>query len=445
MVLSTAWKIDHQGFEAAREEVSLIKFFVAEVMSEVVDRAIQVHGALGLTDDTPLARYYAHERAARIYDGPDEVHKLAAARRILKRYAPAPPAGELDAPEPVRAGEELDLEKLVPYLRRTLEVAEGEVMVEQFPRGHSNLTYLVRLGGREVVLRRPPFGSKVKSAHDMGREFRVLSRLAPVYPRVPRPIAYCEDTSILGAPFYLMERLRGLILRRRPPEGRRLGPEAVRRLGESFVDTLVELHALDYRAIGLGEFGNPDGFVERQVRGWTQRYQDARTDEIPGMDEVARWLAAHIPASPPATVIHNDYKYDNLVLDPRDPTRVIGILDWEMSTIGDPLMDLGTALCYWVQADDPEPLKAARFGPTTLPGSFTRRELAERYAEKSGRKLDHVVFYYCFGLFKTAVVVQQIYYRYQQGLTRDPRFADLGQGVHVLAAQAAANLGRAGL
>jgi alkylation response protein AidB-like acyl-CoA dehydrogenase/aminoglycoside phosphotransferase (APT) family kinase protein len=446
MVLSTAWKADRQGFPAAREEVSLIKFFVAEVMGEVVDRAVQVHGALGLTDDTPLAHYYAHERAARIYDGPDEVHKLAAARRILKRYATTSAApGTLDGTEPVRAGEELDLERLTPYLRRTLDVAGGDVAVSQFPRGHSNLTYLVKIGEREVVLRRPPFGSKVKSAHDMGREFRVLSRLAPAGARVPRPLAYCEDTSILGAPFYLMERLAGVILRRRPPQGLELDAATVRRLGEAFVDTLVELHALDYRALGLGDFGNPEGYVERQVRGWAQRYQDARTHDIAEMETVAGWLSTHVPASPPPAVVHNDYKYDNLVLDPRDPTRILGILDWEMATIGDPLMDLGTALCYWVQADDPEPLRAARFGPTTLPGSFTRRELAQRYAEKSGRSLEHVVFYYCFGLYKTAVVVQQIYYRYRQGLTRDERFADLIQGVRVLAAQAAESHTRRGL
>jgi alkylation response protein AidB-like acyl-CoA dehydrogenase/aminoglycoside phosphotransferase (APT) family kinase protein len=444
MVLHAADKADREGFPAARVEVSLIKFFVAEVMGEVVDRAIQVHGALGLTDDTPLAHYFAQERAARIYDGPDEVHKLSAARRILKRYA-VPAADVLDGTQPVRAGEELDLERLTPFLRRALGVEAGDIVVEQFPRGHSNLTYLVRMDGAEVVLRRPPFGSKVRSAHDMGREFRVLSHLAPVYSRVPKPIAYCEDASILGAPFYLMERLRGLILRRRLPEGVSLDPGRVRRLCESFVDTLVELHGLDYRAAGLGELGNPDGYVERQVRGWTQRYQDARTDDIPEMETVAAWLAAHIPASPAPAVVHNDYKYDNLVLDPADPTRVRGILDWEMATIGDPLMDLGTALCYWVQADDPEPLQAARFGPTTLPGSFTRRELAERYAEKSGRALDHVVFYYCFGLFKTAVVVQQIYFRYRQGLTRDERFADLIQGVRALAAQAAAHRERGAL
>jgi alkylation response protein AidB-like acyl-CoA dehydrogenase/aminoglycoside phosphotransferase (APT) family kinase protein len=446
MVLATAWKADHEGFAAAREEVSLIKFFVAEVMGEVVDRAVQVHGALGLTDDTPLGRYYAHERAARIYDGPDEVHKLAAARRILRRYAAGGPGtGAIDGPATVRAGEELDRERLAPYLRQALGVPEGEVSVEQFPRGHSNLTYLVRVGGREVVLRRPPFGSKVKTAHDMGREFRMLSALAPAWARVPRPIAFCDDASILGAPFYLMERLRGLILRRRPPDGLALDPPTVRRLCESFVDTLVELHALDYRALGLADFGHPEGYVERQVRGWTRRYQDSRTDDIADMDAVAAWLAENRPPSPPSTVVHNDYKYDNLVLDPADPTRVSGILDWEMSTIGDPLMDLGTALCYWVQADDPEPLQAARFGPTLLPGSFTRRELAERYAARSGRGLEHAVFHYCFGLYKTAVVVQQIYYRYKQGLTRDERFADLIQGVHVLAAQAAASRHRSSL
>jgi aminoglycoside phosphotransferase (APT) family kinase protein len=342
----------------------------------------------------------------------------------------------IDGTRPVRAGEELDLARLAEYLRHTLGV-EGAIDVEQFPGGHSNLTYLVRVGAREMVLRRPPFGSRVKSAHDMGREHRVLSHLAPVYPKAPRPLAYCADPALLGAPFYLMEPVRGLILRKSVPPGLTLEPGTVDRLCAVFVDALVELHAVDYTAAGLGDLGNPEGYVERQVSGWSKRYEDARTDEIPEMAALTAWLAAHRPPSPPPTLLHNDFKYDNLVLDPERLTAVRGVLDWEMCTVGDPLMDLGTALCYWVELGDPPDLVAMRFGPTTLPGSWTRQQVAERYAEKSGRALDHLPFYYAFGLFKTAVVAQQIYYRYRQGLTRDPRFAAFGQGVRALAAQAA--------
>jgi aminoglycoside phosphotransferase (APT) family kinase protein len=345
--------------------------------------------------------------------------------------------------ESVRAGEELPLERLTPYLRAVLGDSGGEVRVTQFPGGHSNLTYLLQLDGREVVLRRPPFGSKVKSAHDMGREFTVLSKLAPVYPRAPRVIAFCADESVLGATFYLMERVPGVILRRQAPPGLLLDPPLVRRLSESFVDGLAELHAIDWRAAGLEDFGRADGYVERQVRGWTQRYGAAQTDDVPDMDAVAKWLAAHVPSVSGAAVIHNDYKYDNLVLEPADLTRVVGVLDWEMSTIGDPLMDLGTALCYWVEATDSEAMKALAFGPTARPGSPTRRELVDRYADASGRQVDSADFYYSFGLFKTAVVVQQIYYRYRQGLTSDPRFAAMIDGVRTLAGQAAASMGRA--
>jgi aminoglycoside phosphotransferase (APT) family kinase protein len=329
------------------------------------------------------------------------------------------------------------MDRLGPYLREALGDPSGDITVEQFPGGHSNLTYLVKVGDREAVLRRPPFGSKVKSAHDMGREHRLLSKLSPVYRRAPKPIAFCEDESILGAKFYLMERLRGVIVRKRAPEGVALDAETARALCASFVDTLVELHAIDYEAIGLGDFGHPQGFVERQVTGWTKRYEGSQTDDIPEILSAARWLAENIKESPPASLIHNDYKYDNIILDPRDVTNIIGILDWEMSTLGDPLMDLGTALCYWVEADDPEDLRRVRMGPTDIPGSFTRREIAHEYAARSGRDLSNIVFYYVFGLFRASVVLQQIYYRYAKGLTKDERFAAMIEGVRTLARQAA--------
>jgi aminoglycoside phosphotransferase (APT) family kinase protein len=350
-------------------------------------------------------------------------------------------AVEADAPGPPRPGEELDEDRLAEYLRRTLAL-EGPLRGQQFPGGHSNLTYLVTAGGRELVLRRPPFGSTVKAAHDMGREFRVLSALAPVFPRVPRVVAFCEDASVLGAPFYLMERARGLILRSRAPKGVALPPETVARLCAAFVEMLVELHGLDYAAAGLAGFGNPEGYAARQVAGWTKRYRDAQTGEVGEMEAVASWLAGHVPPAQGASLLHNDYKHDNLVLDPAHPDRIVAVLDWEMSTLGDPLMDFGTTLAYWVEEGDRDELKAIAFGPTRLPGSYTRRQLVDRYAERSGRAVHDLDFYYCFGLFKIAVVVQQIYYRFRQGLTRDPRFAGLGGAVDVLARQAALYLGR---
>ncbi|ACY14609.1 phosphotransferase family protein [Haliangium ochraceum] len=347
-----------------------------------------------------------------------------------------------DDPRPVRSGEELDAERLRAYLLAHLPKPEGdadsdaELAIEQFPGGHSNLTYLIRFGGREYVLRRPPFGSKVKSAHDMGREFRVLSKLAPVYEKAPRPALHCQDSEVIGAEFYLMERLRGVIVRKDPPADMGIDEGLARRMSEAVVGTLAELHAVDYQAAGLGDFGKPDGYVARQVSGWRKRYEGSQTDDIAAVVEVADWLSDNQPKSGAPALIHNDFKFDNLVLDPADLTRVRGVLDWEMSTVGDPLMDLGTTLCYWVEAGDPALMHQIRFGPTHLPGMMTRAELAARYGELSGRDVSDVVFYYVFGLFKTAVVAQQIYYRFHQGLTQDARFAKMIIGVRALAEKA---------
>jgi aminoglycoside phosphotransferase (APT) family kinase protein len=335
----------------------------------------------------------------------------------------------IDEPKQVRKGEELDLAALSAFLDKELG-AHGAVSVEQFPGGHSNLTYLVHHGDREYVLRRPPFGSKVKSAHDMGREVGVLSKLAPVYDRAPKVIAYHDQPDILGAPFYLMERRRGVILRKDLPPG-----ADARRACELLVDALVDLHAVDYKACGLGDFGKPAGYVERQVKGWIERYAGSQTDDVAAMTEAGTWLDAHKPADSAPSLIHNDFKFDNVIFDP-GLTTITGVLDWEMSTIGDPLMDLGTSLSYWMQNDDAALFQQPLFGVTTKPGMMRRSEVAARYFERSGRRTDQLVFYYAFGLYKTAVILQQIYYRFAKGLTQDPRFAPLNLVVRALAEQA---------
>jgi aminoglycoside phosphotransferase (APT) family kinase protein len=339
----------------------------------------------------------------------------------------------IDSARPVREGEQLDVARLQDYLATHLPEADEPLAVEQFPHGHSNLTYLIRSGEQEWVLRRPPFGNRVKTAHDMGREYRILSKLCRVYPPAPGPVLYCDDDSILGAPFYLMERRKGAILRGSPRADQPIPPELVRRLCETLVDNIALLHSLDYHSAGLADLGKPEGYVERQVSGWTKRYQDARTDDVPDLERTMAWLADNRPAeSAGATLIHNDFKFDNLVLDPNDLTHVVAVLDWEMATLGDPLMDLGTTLAYWTEPGDPAPLHQFIVGPTTVPGSLSRRELVERYAETTGRDTSRMLFCYVCGLFKVAVIAQQIYARFARGLTQDPRFANFDKVVAAL-------------
>ena len=339
----------------------------------------------------------------------------------------------------IRPGEELDVARLSAYLEQ--QFGPGAVSVSQFPGGHSNLTYLVRHGDAEYVLRRPPFGSKVKSAHDMGREFTVLTKLWPVYDRAPRPYAYESTGDVLGAPFYLMERRRGVVLRKSVPPGLADDLPRARRICEHLVDALVDLHAVDYAAAGLGDFGKPVGYIERQVTGWTKRYVDSQTDDIPTINEVSAWLASHMPAEVAPALIHNDFKFDNVIFEP-DLERITGVLDWEMATVGDPLMDLGTSLSYWVEAGDPQTFYQLPFGPTAKPGMMTRQQFADRYLERSGRTAQNLVFYYAFGLWKTAVVLQQIYYRWAKGNTTDARFGQLIFGVRILAEQARTAINR---
>lgn len=333
----------------------------------------------------------------------------------------------IDRSRAVRRGEELPVETLLAYLKTHLSGIEGPLTIEQFPSGFSNLTYLLRVGDRELVLRRPPIGAKIKTAHDMGREYRILTHLQPVYPKVPQPLLFCEDEEELGAPFYVMERVKGIILRAQAPTGLELTSEVMSGLSETFIANLAEIHSVDYERAGLGDLGSPQGYVKRQVEGWTKRYQNARTDDVPEIEQLSEWLLQHLPEdSTQPALIHNDFKFDNLVLSPEDLKRVVAVLDWEMATIGDPLMDFGTSLGYWVESTDPEEWQRYGFGLTNRLGSFTRLELLDQYSKLSGRSIDDPVFYFAYGLLKIAVIVQQIYFRYQKGLTRDPRFASLG-------------------
>ncbi len=375
---------------------------------------------------------------------------LASGRRYTPDLMVALP---IDRSAAVRSGEELDVERLEQYLGENLaDGLAGSLRVRQFPSGFSNLTYLIESGDekeadevRQWVLRRPPFGSQVASAHDMSREYRILDGLAGAFDKAPKPILFCDDRGVLGAPFYLMERVEGTILRGRMRQEDRPSPPRMAQIAEEFIATLAQLHAVDYRASGLGDLGRPQGYARRQVEGWVKRYSAARTEELPAMERAAGWLSDALPAengTAGAALIHNDFKYDNLVLSTDPAPTVRAVLDWEMATLGDPWMDLGTALGYWAQPDDPPEILAAALSPTTLPGNPSRAEVAERYAAVSGREVGDLVFYYAFGLFKIAVIVQQIYFRYRRGHTQDPRFATLGEVVQACGRMAAQAIDR---
>ena len=330
----------------------------------------------------------------------------------------------IDQPSPVRRGEELDIPALQRFLLVHLPGTAGDLTVEQFPSGFSNLTYLLRLGAQELVLRRPPFGANIKSAHDMGREYRVLSGLRAVYTKTPAPLLYCDDTTVIGAPFYVMERLHGVILRGRAAESFNLTAPMMRQIAIATVDNLAAIHRIDYVAAGLGDLGRPEGYVARQIDGWTRRYRAAQTDDLVAIETLIEWLASHLPVDRGATLIHNDYKFDNLMLNPQDLSDIVAVLDWEMCTIGDPLMDLGTTLGYWIEPGDP-PVLQTMLGLTTRAGNLSRREVVDRYEEVSGQQIGSPLFYYLYGLLKIAVIVQQIYARYHRGHTQDARFAGL--------------------
>ena len=336
--------------------------------------------------------------------------------------------------KPIRSGEELDEIKLAEYLGHELSDIKGEIEISQFPAGASNLTYCLKLGDKEFVLRRPPFGNEVKSAHDMSREFNVLSKLSKVYDPAPKPLLYCEDENIIGSEFYLMERKKGLIIRGTLSEPRAVATGLTletsqdnrRAVCDTFIKNLADLHALDYEAAGLGDFGKPVGYTKRQVEGWTGRYFNAKTDEHPTLEKAIKWLNENIPKDDPPALVHNDYKFDNVMLNPEDLTEIVAVLDWEMTTIGSPLMDLGTTLAYWMSKEAGEEMLSMPFNPRILMEHVSREELVEMYAEESGRDALNIVYYYVFGTFKVAVIAQQIYYRFVKGFTKDERFAGFG-------------------
>ena len=354
----------------------------------------------------------------------------------------------------LRAGEELDLVALDRFLRERLPREQqfdpaASIELEQFPGGHSNLTYLIRYGLQEFVLRRPPVGPVAPTAHDMPREYKLLSVINPRFPLAPQPILLCEDTSVIGVPFYLMERRRGFIVRLKVPT--QIGENLAlrRRLSETVVDTLVALHAVEIYSSGIVNIGKPDGFVARQVRGWADRWQRSKTGEVSEMDDVIKWLNERIPPDTEraATIVHNDFKLDNLMLDEQEPSRVVAVLDWEMCTVGDPLVDLGLALTYWTMkaGGKGEGQSSSLHAVTNGPGWLTREELIERYETKTGRNLSRIVFYETFARFKVAVVIQQIYFRYAKGQTLDERFRNFDGLVRELARDALELAQRSGI
>ncbi len=333
----------------------------------------------------------------------------------------------------VREGEEFDLAAVERYLRERVDgLPEGELEVRQFSSGASNLTYFLKIGDWEGVLRRPPLGPVPPKAHDMGRESHVLARLHEAYPLAPKPYFFCEDESVIGAPFYVMERREGVVVDDSFPEGVEPTRERCRGISRTVADTLAELHAVDPDKAGLGDLGRPEGFLERQVNGWIGRYEKARTDEIEEVGPLTRWLARDIPESPEPTIIHNDYKLNNLILSPDDLTEVRAVLDWEMATVGDPLFDLAVSLSYWTEPGDSRELKEVMPTVTSTPGFMTREEFMDRYAQSSGRDLSSMHWYMVFGYFKLAVILQQIYARWKRGQTGDARFADFNRRVRTL-------------
>lgn len=342
---------------------------------------------------------------------------------------------EFDSPGEVRPDEQLDKEKLTRWLAGAIPGLVGPMQVTQFHGGHANLTYMVSFGDRDIVIRRPPLGPVAPKSHDMEREFRALSGLAPQFSHSPRPLGFCADEEVIGAPFLVMERRRGYVIRSAWPDFLPESPDLRARISKDLVDALADLHTVDTTRAELASLGRPDGFVERQVRGWLGRWEAAKTREIPDMDRAAAWCLEHLPAPQAVSVLHNDYKLDNCMFDAEDPGHLVAIFDWDMASLGDPLVDLGTLLGYWSEASD-DMGRGTAGGVTMLDGFLTREQLTRRYAERTGFDVSNIGFYETFALFKTAVVIEQIYVRWVRGQTKDARFESMGAIVPMLAKSA---------
>lgn len=328
----------------------------------------------------------------------------------------------------VREGEELNEVNLKNFMYQQALITDvnATLSIKQFTNGYSNLTYLLGIDGKEYVLRRPPFAAP-KRGHDMGREFTVLKHLNPVYDKSPKVHAYHKSPELIGAPFYIMDRVQGEILTAASALRRKVAPSEFKTIAHTWVDAFVEFHDIDYKVAGLSELGKPEGYVKRQVENWGKQYLAAATDDVPSAALVMKWMNEHQPKMYDHTLIHNDFKYDNVVFADDSWTKIAAILDWEMCTLGDPLMDLGTSLGYWTTASDPEFMKQGLPSPTVMEGNPSRTEIVQQYALKSGRNIDNLTFYFVYGLFKIAVIAQQIYYRYKNGHTNDPKFANLNK------------------
>ncbi|PID84818.1 MAG: phosphotransferase family protein [Chloroflexi bacterium] len=323
----------------------------------------------------------------------------------------------------VRPDERFNKDTLAGYLHGKLPGSTQPLTVRQFGGGAANLTYLLDYGSHHYVLRRPPLGPVAKSAHDMAREFKVLSRLHTAFPYAPQAFLYCQDPTIIGANFFVMERRQGIVVRRSLPAAYANIKNAPKRMSEALVDTLAQFHAVDFTVMGLSDLGEPSGFIRRQIEGWYQRWGKAQTHDLPEMDAVYQWLKTNQPQTTQFSLVHNDYKLDNVMLDPTDPGKIVAVFDWDMCTLGDPLNDLGAMLTYWTEPTDPPYMQTAAMMPVGDLGFLTRQELVERYAEKSGRDVHSIHFYHALGLFRLTVIIAQIYIRYQRGQTQDERFA----------------------
>jgi len=333
----------------------------------------------------------------------------------------------------VNKEEALQLDNLKQFLLENslIKDVKSNIETRRFSGGFSNLTYLLNVEDKEYVLRRPPFGA-VKRGHDMSREYKVLSNLYASFSKIPKVFAFTEDESVLGAPFYIMEKANGIILDYKEAKKRNISANDFKRISNTWLDTFVELHNVDYKTAGLQDLGKPEGYVERQITNWAKQYEKAKTDNIPQSEQVIKWLQNKMPKESSNCLIHNDFKYDNVMFKDDSWTEINTVLDWEMCTLGDPLMDLGTSLSYWITEDDLDALKKGLPSPTVFSGNPNRLDIVEMYSQKSGRPINNLVFYYVYGLFKLSVIVQQIYYRYHKGYTTDKRFEHLNKHTQLL-------------